>query len=95
MDPVKIRYLSEIVLMLVSRFTLIVTFLVNVPKIVRLGLPDLMKSTSFPKTKHLIKWYFIIKFSRKSGISFSKARKIVNQGIVGFKTLTTYDQIKG
>ena len=49
---------------------------------------------AFPKIKHLIKWYFIRKFALKSGISFMRTAKIMNKGIAGFKTLTTYDQAK-
>lgn len=49
---------------------------------------------AFPKFKHLIKWYFVCKFSKMSQISFVKTLKIINKGIRGFKTLTTYDQIK-
>ena len=49
---------------------------------------------AFPKLKHLIKWYFIRKFALKSGISFMRTAKIMNKGIAGFKTLTTYDQVK-
>ena len=49
---------------------------------------------AFPKAKHIIKWYFVCKFSKKSGISFVKTAKLINKGIVGFKTLTTFDQIK-
>lgn len=49
---------------------------------------------AFPKMKHLIKWYFIWKFSKKAGISLNETRKIMNKGIAGFKTLTTYDQVE-
>lgn len=49
---------------------------------------------AFPKIKHFIKWYFVYKFSKKSGIPFMKTAKLIDKGIVGFKTLTTYDQIK-
>ena len=49
---------------------------------------------AFPKIKHLIKWYFVRKFAKKSGFSFIKTAKIINVGIAGFKTLTTYNQVK-
>lgn len=49
---------------------------------------------AFPKIKHLIKWYFVYRFAKKSGFSFAKTAKIMNKGISGFKTLATYDQIK-
>ena len=45
---------------------------------------------AFPKIKHLIKWYFVYKFAKKSGFSYAKTAKIVNNGIIGFKTGSTY-----
>lgn len=49
---------------------------------------------AFPKSKHLIKWYFIRKFAKRSGFSLGKTAKLVNRGIAGFKTLAAYDSIK-
>lgn len=49
---------------------------------------------AFPRLKHLIKWYFIRKFARRSGFSLSKTAKLMNRGIAGFKTLATYDSIQ-
>jgi len=49
---------------------------------------------AFPKAKHFIKWYFVWRFSKKSGFSAAKTAKLINKGIVGFSTLTTYEQAK-
>ena len=49
---------------------------------------------AFPKTKHLMKWYFAWKTGKKARISFRKALRMMNPGIRGFRTLTAW-QAKG
>ncbi len=49
---------------------------------------------AFPKLKHIIKWYFIVRFSKKCGIPFGRTAKIISRGIAGFKTLTPYAEVK-
>lgn len=48
-------------------------------------------SCAFPKTKHLVKWYFIRRFAKKSGFSYAKTRKYLNSGIAAFKTLRSWE----
>lgn len=48
-------------------------------------------SCAFPKTKYFIKWYFIWRFSKKSGFSFKKTRSYVNKGISAYVRLETFD----
>jgi len=45
---------------------------------------------AFPKLKHLIKWYFIYKFSKKAAISFSKTADLINAGIKAFPRLEVF-----
>ena len=47
-------------------------------------------AAAFPKAKHLIKWYFIYKFSKKAKCSFGKTRKLINNGIRAYSMLETY-----
>lgn len=39
---------------------------------------------AFPGCKHLIKWYFILKFAKKSTLSLGQVTRQVNAGIRGF-----------
>lgn len=50
-----------------------------------------MIAAAFPKAKHLIKWYFILKSKKLSGFSLGKTRRLINKGIKGFRTLTPYE----
>lgn len=45
---------------------------------------------AFPKTKHLMKWYFAWKTGKKAKISLRKALRMMNPGIRGFRTLTAW-----
>lgn len=47
---------------------------------------------AFPKLKHFIKWYFIVRFRKLSGIPLKKIRKYVNAGIKGFSILQKYSE---
>lgn len=47
-------------------------------------------AAAFPKSKHIVKWYFIYKFSKKSKLSFMQTQKLVNRGIKGYKTLEVF-----
>ena len=49
-----------------------------------------MVACAFPKVKHLIKWYFILKFRKKTGVPLGTIHRQINEGIRGFKTLTPY-----
>lgn len=45
---------------------------------------------AFPKIKHLIKWYFILRFKKETELSLKQIIMNINQGIKGFKHLDTY-----
>lgn len=49
-----------------------------------------MVACAFPVVKHLIKWYFAIKSSRKTGVPLKKILRQMNRGIRGFQTLRPY-----
>jgi len=49
-----------------------------------------MLACALPHFKHLIKWYYVFKLTRKTGVSMAKIVKEMNAGIRGFKTLTPY-----
>ncbi|MBQ8606196.1 MAG: glycosyltransferase family 2 protein [Clostridia bacterium] len=46
---------------------------------------------AFPKTKHLMKWYFAYKFSKRSSLSLGSTLGCMNRGIKAFKTLSGFD----
>ena len=45
---------------------------------------------AFPKSKHLVKWYFVYKFSKKSEFTFLKTLGLINDGIKSFKDLKVF-----
>lgn len=45
---------------------------------------------AFPKGKHLIKWYFARKLSKKTGVAATKIISLMNEGIKAFSSLTPY-----
>lgn len=47
---------------------------------------------AFPKSKHLMKWYFAWKAGKKAKISTKKALRMMNPGIRGFKTLRVWSK---
>ena len=47
-------------------------------------------AASFPRHKHLVKWYFIRKFAKLSKKGFFETARLVNSGIKAYKTLDTY-----
>lgn len=49
-----------------------------------------MLACAFPKGKHLLKWYFTIKFWRKSGAKPQMIAKRMNEGIKAFDSLSAY-----
>ena len=51
-----------------------------------------MVACVFPRLKHLMKYYFAHKLSKKQRISIKKVLKYMNRGIKGFQTLTPYKQ---
>lgn len=51
-----------------------------------------MVACAFPAAKHLLKWYFAIKSSRKTGISLKEILGHMNQGIRGFSELRPYEE---
>jgi len=48
---------------------------------------------AFPKTKHLIKWHFIRRFIKKTGLPPKTVIKYINMGIKSFPELKTYREI--
>ena len=51
-----------------------------------------MLSCALPGLKHLLKWYFALKLSRKSDASLGRIIRLMNAGIRGYGSLTTYDE---
>ncbi len=51
-----------------------------------------MVACVFPGLKHLIKYHFARKVTKKQGIPLKKVLRYMNMGIRGFKTLRAYDQ---
>lgn len=51
-----------------------------------------MLSCALPGLKHLLKWYFALKLSRKSDASLGHIIRLMNAGIRGYGSLTTYDE---
>ena len=51
-----------------------------------------MLACAFPKIKHLIKWYYIVKFSRKTDLPFSTVIKETNKGIKAFQNLESFEK---
>lgn len=45
---------------------------------------------AFPKSRHLIKWYFILRFRKKTELSLSNIHKYINSGIQGFHSLRKF-----
>lgn len=50
---------------------------------------------AFPKAKHVIKWYFIRKYAKRTEMSFREVIRYVNEGIRAFPALKTFDEQKG
>ena len=46
---------------------------------------------AFPKAKHFVKWYFIWRFSKKSGFSCRKTMRYIHAGISAFEKLQKFD----
>ncbi len=51
-----------------------------------------MVACAFPASKHLIKWYFAIKSSRKTGVPLKEIIRHMNRGIRGFNQLRPYEE---
>lgn len=51
-----------------------------------------MVASAFPMTKHLIKWYFAVKSSRKTGVPLKEIIGQMNRGIRGFSQLRPYEE---
>lgn len=49
-----------------------------------------MVACAFPKAKHLIKWYFAVKLSKKAGMPLKLCLHEINRGIRGFRYLEPY-----
>lgn len=47
---------------------------------------------AFPKSKHFIKWYFVLRFKRLTELPFSRVVSLINDGIKGFKQLRGYGE---
>lgn len=50
---------------------------------------------AFPRWKHLIKWYFIRKYAKKTKLSRKEVVRLVNQGIRGFDRQESYKEKVG
>ena len=48
-------------------------------------------AAAFPRTKHLMKWYFIYRFGKKTDLPLSRVIGCFNRGIRAFTTLTAFD----
>ena len=51
-----------------------------------------MLACAFKKTKHIIKWYYIRKFSKKTELPLSVVIKQTNNGIRGFNRLECFEE---
>ena len=51
-----------------------------------------MLSCAFPKSKHLIKWYFIWKFSKKTELALITVIKQMNDGIRAYRDLRGFEE---
>ena len=51
-------------------------------------------AVTFPKSKNLMKWYFVFRHRKKTELSIHQIRKLINSGIKGFKSLSTYDDFR-
>lgn len=51
-----------------------------------------MLACAFKKAKHIIKWYYIWKFSRKTELPLKKVVRLTNAGIAAFQTLKPYEK---
>ena len=47
---------------------------------------------AFPHSKHIIKWYFVRKFTPKSDLPYKTVVKYINEGIKSFPELKSFDQ---
>ena len=47
---------------------------------------------AFPKGKHFIKWYFALKFRKKTGVPVRSIFRQMNRGIRGYQKLQPYSQ---
>ena len=47
---------------------------------------------AFPKTRHLMKWYFIYRFKKLTKLSLRDTVKYMNNGIEGFKDLKAFNE---
>ena len=54
-----------------------------------------MLACAFPRSKHLMKWYFAKKLVRKSGVVMRNIIRHMNAGIRGFQSLTPYESEQG
>ena len=51
-----------------------------------------ISACAFPKAKHLLKWYFAIKFRKKTGVPLKEILYQMNRGISGFISLRPYSE---
>lgn len=49
-----------------------------------------MIACAFPRAKHLVKWHFALKLTKKSGTPLMRILRLMNDGIRAFATLTPY-----
>lgn len=49
-------------------------------------------AATFPKSKHIVKWYFGYRLAKKAGIALKQAIGQMDRGIRGYKTLTPYQE---
>lgn len=47
---------------------------------------------AFPHSKHIVKWYFILRFKKVAEISFTNTCKFVNRGIKAYKNLEKFER---
>lgn len=48
-------------------------------------------AAAYPKLKHLFKYYYLVSFRNHTNISIKNMMKYLNDGIDGYKSLTTFD----
>lgn len=51
-----------------------------------------MLACAFPRLKHVMKWYFAMKLTKKTKVPLARIRKQMEAGIRGYKTLKPYKE---
>ncbi|EHK2400590.1 glycosyltransferase family 2 protein [Clostridium perfringens] len=49
-------------------------------------------SEAYPKTKHILKWYYPIRLKKQTTLKINEILKYINQGFKGYKIKESYDE---